>query len=184
MASTGLLIADELYRDLEQGLRAAKKDNQNLSQAIVELPFEHAKEMAFIFMGFICYFSLDRSAGHLKLEAATHNDYLNQAMASYDSDGTGFIFPLTATDNSIVQAVLKKEIISLTDWDNMRRPGVEEGVARLNQATSGIAYSLCAPVGDFGVLGFNLYQPKEALPAESEEFVRRYSELVADILSE
>jgi hypothetical protein len=184
MASTDRLLATGLFTELEDSLRAVQAADGKLYESIVEAPFDHTKDMALIFLGFICYFSMDTAAQALRLEAATHNEYLSQAMASYDSDGTGFVFPLTATDNSIVQAALTKQPVSLSDWDEMRRPGVEAGVARLNQATSGIAYTLCMPVADIGVLGFNFFQSKELLPAEAEDFARQYTDLVARILSQ
>jgi hypothetical protein len=175
-------VTDELYDELESALKALKDDKTKAYKAIVELPFTHTKEMALLSIGFLCYFSVDRRAKIIKLENASRNEYYEQAVLDYDFDHTSFVVPFSAAENSMVQAALKNEVITLTNWDKLRRPDVGEGVARLNQATSGIAYSVIAPVGDFGVLGFNFFQPKEALSPEVDDFVARYSALIARAL--
>lgn len=183
MASSELIVTDELYDGLEKTLKALKGDKIKLYRAIVDLPFENTKEMGLLFMGFLCYLSVDREAEQLKLESATDNDYYRESVADYDFEHTSFVVPFTASENSMVKAAVSGEPVSLTNWDDMRRPGIEEGVARLNQATSGIAYTVIMPIDDKGVLGFNFFQPKESLPQASEDFLQRYSELVARVLS-
>jgi hypothetical protein len=185
MESATNLPAEVLYKELEQALLAAKTDRATLYKAIVEEPFVHDRAMGLLFLGFISFFVLDDEQQMIVVAAATDNEYYHQSVDNYDFKLSDYKLPLTATDNSVVRAITTGEPVSSDNWDSFRRPQIEEGVARLNQADGGIGYSVVYPVAGKikGALMFNYYQFPEAIGAAQEGFMQRYSELVSAALA-
>jgi hypothetical protein len=185
MESAVNLPAEELYKDIERALQAAKTDQQTLYQAIVEEPFRHDRAMALLFLGFMTFFVVDEDEQVVLAGAVTDNDYYKQSVANYDFELGDYKIPLTAADNSVVQAITSGNPVSSDNWDTFRRPDVEVGVARLNQADSGIGYTVVYPVTGKvkGALMFNFYQFPEAIGDAQEGFMKRYSELVSEVLA-
>jgi hypothetical protein len=180
-----VLPKNDVYEDIERALEAVKNDAQALYQAIVNAPFAHDRDMAFLFLGFICFFWVDSESNIIRAGAATDNEYFKQSIANYNFTMDEYQVPLSETENSIVQAVISGKPVTSTNWDSFRRPDVEEGVARLNQANSGIGYSAVYPVtGKIkGALMFNFYQFPEAIGEGQATFMEHYSNLVSKALA-
>jgi hypothetical protein len=179
------LPAEELYKEIEQALLAAKTDQATLYKAVVEEPFRHDRAMALLFLGFISFFVVDAEQEQVVVAGVTHNDYYKQSVANYDFKPSDYKLPMTSKDNSVIQAITTGQPVSSDNWDTFRRPDIEEGVARLNQADSGIGYSVVYPVEGKvkGALMFNFYQFPEAIGDAQEGFMQKYTELVSQALS-
>ncbi len=179
------LPADELFKEIEAGLMAVKNDQSGLYRAIVQVPFDHERAMALLFLGFISLFVVDEVNQVVVPGAFTENEYYQHSVADYDFDPTTYKLPLTSTENGVVKAITTGQAVSSDNWDSFRRPNIDEGVARLNQAAGGIGYSMVYPVtGKIkGALIFNYYQFPEAIGEAQKMFMDRYSKLVSKVLA-
>lgn len=185
MTSLAPAVADELYDELESALASAKSKPKGLYQAIVQVPFDHDRDMAFLFLGFLTLFILDPKRKMIVASAATDNDYYDQSIAGYDFKLSDYQLPLSAKENSVVQAITSGQPVTSDNWDTFKRPKVDEGVARLNQANCGIGYAAVYPIQGIvrGALMFNFYQFPEAMCDAQDTFMQRYSALVAEALT-
>lgn len=185
MALPILQLSESLYADLERDLQAADTDLQALYQAIVSAPFEYERDMALLFLGFISLFVLDEAEQVVVPGAFTQNEYYQHSVADHNFDPTTYKLPLSLTDNVVVKAITTGTPVGSDNWDNFKRPHIEEGVARLNQAAGGIGYSAVYPVSGKvkGALIFNYYQFPEAIGEVQSEFMERYSKLVSKALA-
>lgn len=178
------LPAEELYKEIEQALQAAETDQATLYRAVADEPFRHSRAMALLFLGFISFFVVDAEQGQVAAAGVTDNDYYRQSVANYDFQLSDYKLPLTDKSNSVVEAITTGKPVSSDNWDTFRRPDVEAGVARLNQADGGIGYSVVYPLQGKtkGALMFNFYQFPESIGAAQEGFMRKYTELVSEAL--
>jgi hypothetical protein len=178
-------LSDELYQALEQALRTTKNGQKFLYTAVANAPFEYGTEMALLFLGFITFFVVDPKSKLVLAASATDNDYYKQAVSGYDFSLGDYKVALSAKDNSAVQAIISGKPISSDNWDSFRRPKIEEGIARLNQASSGIGYSVVYPLTGKtqGALMYNFYQFPEAVGEAHEQFMQRYTDIVSTVLN-
>ena len=171
----GLLAA--LYQELTQ------TEAKHLGEAIVQAPYNHPREMGLLFMGFLCFYQPSSDGTAIQYISSSDTEYARQAMEGYDFDLHDYRVPLTATENSLVQAFTTGEPVTSSNWDTLRRPEVEEGVARMNQANSGIACSVAYPLVDKrGVLLYSYFQYNEALGESHQTFMQGYADLVSEVL--
>lgn len=185
MLVTANLSADELHSQLEGVLLEAPKDAAGFYDAVVQAPFVYKREMALSFLGFITMFVLEPKTKVVSAVATTNNEHYKLAVANYDFCLADYKLPLSAKGNTVVQAITSGKPVSSDNWDSFRRPEVEAGHARLNQATSGIGYSVVYPLTGKvqAALMFNFFQFPEAIGEIQQVFMERYSELVSTVLA-
>lgn len=185
MVSPVLLLSDSLYTDLERELQVADTDTRSLYHAIANAPFDHDRDMALLFLGFISFFVLDEEKQAVVTGSFTDNEYFQHSVADHNFDPTTYKLPLSLTDNALVKAITTGKPVSSDNWDNFKRPEIEEGIARLNQAAGGIGYSVVYPVAGKikGALIFNYYQFPESIGDLQSDFMARYSNLVSSALA-
>jgi len=174
-----------LYAGLQDAFAEAGADQDSLSQLIVEAPFAFEREAGLLFLGFISYFLVDEAGQALQLIGVTDNDYYRQSVQGYPFAVKEYIVPLTATDNSLIQALHEGKPVVSTNWESLRREDAPEGVARLNQASGGIGYSVAYPLTGKtqGALLFNYFGLPENIGEPQDDFMARYAKLVERALA-
>jgi len=172
----------KLYKELGQALAAAKSKRE-LHRLIVEAPFVHNVAMALLFLGFITFFLVNDEEHNIAIAAVTDNDYYHMSVQGYAFDPSQYKLHLDDASNSIAQAIRKGKPVSTGNWDSLRRPEVSDGVARLNQANSGINYSSVYPLQGKvkGALLYNFFQ-YDGISKHQHAFMRKYTKLVSGAL--
>jgi hypothetical protein len=176
---------DKLFHKLEQSLKAEKSGREALMNLVAQAPFTYDREMAFLFLGFISFFVVDEEEELLLPGGVTDNDYYRESIANYKFEFSEYRVPMSATDNSVVQAIISRKPVIVTSWETIRRPTIEEGYARLNQASGGIGCSIVYPLKGKvrGALMYNFFQYPESIGKTQEVFMQRYADIVSKILS-
>lgn len=174
-----------IFRQLERTLKAEKSCRKALLNLVAQAPFSHDREMALLFLGFISFFVLDDEGKTILPGGVTDNDYYHESIANYPFEFSKYTVPMSATDNSVVQAIDSGKPVVVSSWETIRRPNIEEGYAGLNQASGGIGCSVVYPLKGKvkGAVMFNYFQYPEAIGDEQETFMRRYADLVSRVLA-
>src|SRR4051812_39232732 len=120
------------YGGIQVALGSAQGEPSELAHAIVEAPFQFTRETALLFLAFICYFVVDEQASSFHLAAVTDNEYYHQSIEGYPFDASKYVVPMSAKDNSIVEAITTGKPVVSTNWESLRRKSAPEGIARLN----------------------------------------------------
>jgi hypothetical protein len=153
-----------------------------LYQAVVDAPFEQKLAAAYLFLGFMVLFMVPPGKKVIKLGAASDNEYYKMSVSGYSFDPTKFQLPLTKNStNDIVQTAITGKPRETTDWRTLRRKWADPEQTSLNQANSGIAYSILYPVdaGNGGVLMFCYYQYVGGAGPAQTKFMGEYTALVS-----
>jgi hypothetical protein len=171
---------DELAAQLD------KADPADAHSAIVNVPFNNELDMALLFLGFICIFVVEEKLDRICLKAASDTEQYHLAIDHFKFDPSKYhLYFDKNKDNSIVRAILSNEPQNTTDWNTLNRGKTPSDTVRLNQANSGIAYSVIRPFRSKirGALLFNFYQYPEQIGQQQENFMERYTELASKYLA-
>jgi hypothetical protein len=173
------------YDDLAQTLQSAGT-GKALWQAIVDAPFDYRVETAFLFLGFICFFLVDEEQATLCLASASSTEEYERSIQGYNFDPDSYRIALDSPNSPLVAAINSGEPQNTSDWASLTRPQASENAARLNQANSGVTYSVVYPLTGTtrGVLMYNYVQYQGFIGSEQHGFMEKYTQLVAGILDE
>jgi hypothetical protein len=175
---------NKLYKLLEQTLKAEKTSREALLKLVAQAPFTHDREMAFLFLGFISFFVVDDSGELILPGGVTDNDYYRESIANYRFKFSEYRVPMSAADNSVVQAIKTGKPVVVTSWETLRRPNIEKGYAGLNQASGGIGCSIVYPLRGKarGALMYHFFQYPESIGEAQEAFMQHYTDIVSKLL--
>lgn len=173
------------YKALRAVLHAPVANDKELFRRIVNTPFRELKvETAFLFLGIIVLLMVNKKTGEIDRVALS-----NTELAKLTTDVSVIPFeeikiPLGHHENVIAQAIEKNEMQDTTDWKYLFEPGMSAEHARINQANAGIAYSAAYPIKarDGAAMIFSYYQYEGAIGKAQHEFMRKYTEIVQDLL--
>jgi hypothetical protein len=168
---------------LDQTLHALQ-GRHKLYAAIANKPFENTVETAYLFLGFICLYIVDEANGVVSVGAVSDTEQYRMSIEGYNFDVNTFKLALSDEQNSIVRAINTGDPQSTDDWTTVSRPQAPEGAARLNQANSGIAFTIVYPfVGKTrGALMYNYFQYQDAIGEQQYAFMRQYTDLVSSLV--
>ena len=160
------------------------KGNKAFRQAVVDAPFENRLEMVLLFLGFIVFYLVDEAKQTVHFISASDTEYYHHSVDGYSFNMKDYALSLDDSENSIVQAITSGQPVGTANWDTMRRPRVDVGIARSNQASGGIGYSMIYPfTGKVrGALMYSYFQEHEAMGEQQPAFMKQYTQLVSDIL--
>jgi hypothetical protein len=175
------VLCDNLGRDLK-----ARKNGKILYRAVVNVPFDYKLEMAWLFLGFIVFYLVNETKQNIYVAAASDNEYYHHSVDNYAFKLKDYILSLDNTENSIVQAIIMSKPVGTTNWDNLRRPRVDPGIARSNQASGGIGYSEVFPLTGKarGGLMYSYFQEYDAIGKQQKAFMQTYTQLVSRLLDD
>jgi hypothetical protein len=150
--------------------------------AVVDVPFAHKVGMAYLFLGFICFYLVDETKKQLQLVAASGTEEYQRAVETYNFNPDDFHLCLeNDQENTLVQAVITESPKDTNDWTTLSRKGSLPEQVRLNQASSGIAYSAIYPFSTpkRGVLMYSFYQYPDKINDSQRTFMKKYTALAA-----
>ncbi len=169
------------YAKLEQSLKTAKDDHE-LFQRIVDAPFKQKSESGWLFLGLISLFLVDHTTKIVKLVAVSDTEHYNMSISGYNFSVSDYKLSLEKDQrNDIVKAINSNMPQATTDWESLSRLKADAEQARLNQANSGIAFSVTYPLNitNGGALLFCFFQYPENIGDDQRSFMKKYSQLVA-----
>lgn len=172
------------YKLLSTMLASASEDNKY--QIIVEAPFANKINMVFLFLGFICLYIVNEKKDEIQLVAASGTEEYRLAVEQYNFKPSSFHLRFDIDkDNTIVQAIANNKPQDTADWWTLSRKHKSAKAVRLNQANSGIAYTVVYPFSSSvrGALMYNFYQYPDKIDGEQRAFMKRYTELVSTHIS-
>lgn len=173
------------FESLSDKLRAVFDSTQTpeaLYEAVANAPFESAVEMAFIFLGFICFYLVDEDQQQIYLAGVSDNDFYHESVSGYNFDPALFRIQLDDPKNLIARSIRQNGEVRTEDWEDLSRPEAKDGAARINQATAGIGYSIIRPLTgkNRGAVMFSYYQYQDHDDTQSCDFMERYTKLVSE----
>jgi hypothetical protein len=158
--------------------------SEEVYDAIVNAPFIHNKvAMAWLFLGFICLYLVDENGIIVQLMAMSDTEQYRLAVEGYNFNPADYVLDFVVDKNNpIVQSITIGEPCGTRDWAVLGRSNVRPETVRLNQASSGIAYSVIYPLssGRRGGVMYNYYQYPDGLGAEQQVFMECYTKLVSE----
>lgn len=160
-------------------------DDSDLYARIVNGPFDHKVETAFLFLGIIVLTLVNPETGIIDRVALSDTELAKNttevSLVPFDE----IKIPVSHAENIISKAIQTGIPQDTTDWKFLFMPALTAEQARINQASGGIAYSavypLAIPTG--GALIFSYYQYSHDIGEQQRDFMERYAELVGLRLS-
>lgn len=175
----------KLLQDLRDTLQNTPQSS--LATAIVNQPFVHKADMVLMGIGIIVLLIKSSRDGQIH-RVALSNTELGEATKKISIKKFEDIkIPADHQVNVIARVIATNSPQMTSDWRYLFTPALSPEQARLNQAAGGIACSHVYPVhcaSDKGALIFSFYKEPDAIDTAAIEFMRGYSEMVSDILTQ
>lgn len=169
------------YAELQRTLEAVQGGDGELFHAIVNTPFEHPVETAFLFLGIIVLLIVNKETGNIDRVALSNTELAKNTTDVSYVPFSEIKIPADDPENIIAKAIRSGEPQDTTDWKFLFTPALTADQARLNQASGGIAYSAVYPLQcrNGGAMIFSYFQYMHNIGEAQRAFMKSYSELVA-----
>jgi hypothetical protein len=168
---------------LKKSLDAAPETD--MYTAIVNGPFDHKVETAFLFLGIIVLTIANPKTGNIDRVALSATELAKNttdvSLVPFDK----IKIPVDHSENIIARAIQTGQPQDTTDWKYLFEPALTPEQARINQASGGIAYSAVYPLAipGGGALIFSYYQYSHDIGERQRDFMERYAKIVSDWLT-
>jgi hypothetical protein len=172
------------FATLEANLKSAKTTDDRYA-AIVNGPFLTPHQTALLFLGIIVLLVVneqDKTIDRVALSDTAHADATKVVSAKRFED---IRIPLNAPDNLIAEVIQSQQPAGTADWLHLFTPELTPEQAHINQANSGIGYSMICPVNGDNVRGaliFSYFTYPESIAQQQHDFMERYTKLVTKYL--
>ncbi len=163
-----------------------EKIGPELFQVIVNAPFDQESEVAFMYLGIIVLLLVDVESGTIDRIAMSDSDMAKDIIRVSNIPFEDIRIPLGDKDNIIARAIKTGKPKDTTDWRFIYSPVLKTEEAHINQASSGVSYSAVYPlkISNGGALIFSYFQFEGHIGKEQRDFMKNYTDMVADTLSE
>ena len=171
------------YKELRQTLLSSKNQTE-LYDKIVNAPFKYQVGMTFMFLGIIAFLLVDKKTKTINRLAYSKTDLSEDVSKVSSLPFNEIKISLDDSDNLIAKAINSNQIQSTTDWKDLLMPALSQEQAQINQAAGGIAFTAVYPFKSLagGAITFNYFQYEEEIGELQTDFMRRYTEIVDDVL--
>jgi len=133
----------------------------------------------------MCLYIVDEKTNEIHLVAASGTEEYRLSVEHMDFKAEDYTLDFDKNkDNTIVQAIAGGKPKHTTDWTTLNRGQTPAETVRLNQANSGIAYSVIYPLSGpaKGALMYNYYQYQDGIGDTQKAFMKRYAKLIGSYL--
>lgn len=175
-----LVLTNKEYQALRTMLHSVS--HTDIYTTIVTAPFTFQAAMAWLFMGFICLYIVDDRDRIVHLKAVSPTEQYKLSVEHYDFKPQQYHVSLdNDPDNTIVQAVQTGKPATTTDWLTLSRSHANPEAVQLNQANSGIAYTVLYPLSGKtrGAVMYNYYQYPISVGEAQWSFMEQYTRIVS-----
>jgi hypothetical protein len=172
------------YTALTNTLRAAT-DDSTLYQIIVDAPFAYKLETTYLFLGTILLLLINPAQTAIELVALSDTEHAVGTLGMTSHLPEDITIPVDYPTNIVATAIRLGVPQSTADWHDAFVPSMTAQEARFNQAGGAISYSAGYPLHGSprkGALLFSFYQYPDAIQSTQHDFMRRYSQIVAQQL--
>jgi len=172
------------FATLEASFKSAKTSEDRYA-AIANSPFSTPHQTALLFLGIIVLLVVneqDKTIDRVALSDTSHADATKAVSAKRFED---IRIPLNARGNLIAQVIQSQRPAGTADWAGLFTPELTPEQARINQANSGIGYSMVHPVTGSsrrGALIFSYFMYPENITQQQHDFMEHYTRLVSAYL--
>lgn len=173
------------FQTLQQELKSAA-EKPNLSQLIVNAPFEYKIATTLMFLGIIVLLKVDDDGININRVALSNTELANNTTEVSLVPFNEIKIPLSDHENIISVAIRTGKPQDTIDWKYLFEPALTPEQARINQASGGIAYSAVHPlagVGKGAALIFSYFQYMSNIGSSQHEFMEKYSQIVREALT-
>jgi hypothetical protein len=174
------------YTKLQASLRLdSAKSEVTCFSAIVDAPFVYKTEAALLFLGAIMLALVDKERKVLQAKAISQTDFVKDMERMAGAPADAITQPYDADENLVVKAIKSGKPQGTSDWGVLMSPAVPAAPARLIQASGGIAFTSVYPlkgVGTGGALVYSFFRRDVSDVAGQNDFMRRYTALVSELL--
>src|SRR5581483_5454775 len=122
------------YEYLRTDIAPAATDKQ-LFQAIVNAPFKHKVQSAFLFLGIIVLLQVNKKTGMIDRVALSDTELAHQTTTVSVVPFEDIKIPINAPGNIIAKAIKTGKSQDTTDWSFLFEPALSSEQARINQAS-------------------------------------------------
>lgn len=173
------------YDELQKVLATVKTEGK-LRHTIVNAPFAYKIETTLMSLGIIVLLLVDKKAGTINRIAISDNELADRTKHRSAKRFEEIRIPLGHPENIIAQAIATGEPQGTADWQYLFVPELSAQDARFNQIEGGIGYSAVYPLKgarDGGAMIFSYFQYPDKIRTAQEDFMQKYSAIVAARLS-
>jgi hypothetical protein len=172
------------YEALAAELKDATTDSE-LFRAIVNAPYMHPLETAYLFLGIIVLLQVNTETGTIDRIALSDTELAKNTTNVSVVPFNSIKIPLDYPENIISMAIKSNEPRDTIDWKFLFQPALTAQQARINQASGGIAYSAVYPLSsrNGGAMIFSYYQYQGQIGEAQQDFMVRYSAVVNSVLA-
>jgi len=167
------------FAKLEARIDGAKTE-QELFNAIVDVPFEDKVSAALLGLGIIVFLQVNKKDKMIDRIALSSTQPAEGAVRVSAKPFDEIRIPLDYVTNSIAQAIKTGDYQKTADWQTLFTPALDPKEARFNQAGAGIGCSVVYPLKarDGGALIFSYFLLPDDIGSEQHLFMKTYSQLV------
>lgn len=180
-----LFSEDSYYESYRDSLSVTKNDKQ-LFNKIVNLPFADKKTSAMLGLGVVVLLLVNKKTRTIDRIALSNTEQAVGAVTYSVKPFKDIKIPLDNRENYLGVAIRTRRPMMTSDWKDMFVPALTPQEARFNQAGAGIACSVIYPLNnarDGGAIIFSFYEPLNRIGQDHHTFMSKYSSLVTKSLN-
>ena len=172
------------FTKLNDALTASQNDEERLD-LIVNLPFKNKRFTTRLGLGLMVLVLVNTQEQTVDRIALSDTEPAHGAVAISPKPFRAINIPISQKDNLLVKAIETGEWQQTDDWKDTFTPVLAPEQARFNQAGAGIGCTIVYPfrARDGGALSFSYYKLLGEIGNEQHDFMRRYTDLVEELLS-
>lgn len=172
-------VSSEDYKALEKRL-ITTSSRPGLLREIVNAPFSNRLLCANIDLGIVVLLLVHKENQTIDRVALSDTELAKNAVRVSAKPFHKIRIPLSAQDNSIVEALNSGNPTTTQDWSTLFSPVLTPEQARQNQQAASIECSLVWPLkaGTGGALIFSFYQPLQYVGDDHLAFAEAYASIV------
>lgn len=162
------------------------KTKKELYKSIVNAPFTDKLLTTQWSLGIVVLLLVNEKTQTIDRIALSNTDLAKGAVQMSSKRFEDIKIPLHHDENIIAQAIDTGKRQETHDWKYLFVPDLTPEQARFNQAGAGIDASVVYPLKGYepgGALIFSHFNLLQKLSGEQREFMKKYTQLVSDILS-
>lgn len=182
--SQTLFTEKKYYDELSAELKQAKNDQQ-LFDLIVNLPFKDKKTSTMLGLGVVVLLLVNMKDRTIDRIALSDTEQAQGAVNYSVKNFKDIRIPLDNRDNYLGVALRTKRPMITSDWQYLFVPVLSPQEARFNQAGAGIGCSVVYPLigaRQGGAMIYSFYEPIGRIGRDHHIFMEKYSQLVTSSL--
>jgi hypothetical protein len=173
------------FQKLEELLKHATGNKQDIYQSVVNAPFSDKRRAVLLGLGIVVLLLVNKKTRTIDRIALSDTELAKGAVRMSVKPFHDIKIPIDYKGNFIAEAIRSDRYQQTSDWQYLFAPALDIEEARLNQAGAGIGCSFVYPLVDMnpgGALIFSYYITLDKIQKEHHDFMWKYAKLISKLL--